>query len=90
MWRAVGWRRHVTRAHCAMRRMHSRPQVKEALASLQQCLARGEFPESAPTDARALVANALRPRLANSSDVFFHSDRQVTTASASTVAIAVE
>ncbi|KAE9034083.1 hypothetical protein PR003_g8778 [Phytophthora rubi] len=64
------------------RRIHSRKTVVEAVHETRERLSRAcgasaasTVQESARIDAKALVANALR--LASSSDVFFHGERQL-------------
>lgn len=54
--------------------------VREALAAAQQRLMRrvdGDAQAAARTDAKALLADALRPRLEHSNDVFLCLDREV-------------
>jgi hypothetical protein len=54
--------------------------VREALAVVQQRLMRrpdGDAQAAARTDAKALLADALRPRLGHSNDVILCLDREV-------------
>ena len=66
------------------RHLHSQQTVREAVNEIRECLSRNpispsvsDIPVSARNDAKVLVANALQPRLALSSDAFFHGERKV-------------
>ncbi|KAG7376296.1 HemK methyltransferase member 1 [Phytophthora pseudosyringae] len=67
------------------RHIHSQQSVLDAVQEIRVRLSRvsrlsaaSSVRESAPNDAKALVADALQPPLASSNDVFFHSERKLT------------
>ncbi|KAG6572675.1 Release factor glutamine methyltransferase [Phytophthora cinnamomi] len=94
MQRIFGLRRHSS-ALC--RRIHSQQIVLEAVQEARErlsyvtgALAGPTVHDSARNEANALVANALQPRLASSSDVFFHGERQLTEHEAETLSFTLE
>ncbi|KAL3657408.1 hypothetical protein V7S43_017727 [Phytophthora oleae] len=60
------------------RHLHSKQDVLDAVQEIRARLRQSIAADSASTDAKALVANALQPPLPSSNDVFFHSERKLT------------
>ncbi|GMF24516.1 unnamed protein product [Phytophthora lilii] len=73
--------RRLLQAPATLRHIRSQQTVQEALREVRDRLRRELSAPSgldaASSAAKALVADALQPRLASSSDVFFHGERQL-------------
>ncbi|KAG1691245.1 hypothetical protein DVH05_027106 [Phytophthora capsici] len=72
------------------RQRHSQQRVLDAIHEVRTRLRQSTAADSASTDAKALVANALQPPLESSNDVFFHSERKLTAQEATILSTNVE
>ncbi|KAF4036838.1 Methyltransferase domain [Phytophthora infestans] len=72
------------------RGIHHRQSVLNAVHEIRECLSDVDGISISHNDAKALVANALQPPLSSSSDLFFHSERELTGHEAAKLTFSVE
>ncbi|KAH7460259.1 Release factor glutamine methyltransferase [Phytophthora ramorum] len=72
------------------RRVRSLQTVADAVQATREILNGSCALKSALNDAKALVANALQPALETSNDLFFHSERKLTSQEATALQLSVE